>query len=435
MAFNNESWYNKNVRWDKMNKIFKVWIILGLMISIVGCSEKKTLTLKQERFKVELGTKISENLEDYLDTNSMSQDKLSEIASTFDIPDTAKIEKNGISYIKTGEYDGKITYKKEMLSFKVIVEDTVKPTLSGPEQIEIQQGQELTTDGLFTAEDLNDLEEINYDLSTFNKDEPGEYSIQVSIKDIAGNETSKTFTVVVKKTVEEENTENKQEDTPHNASTVEKNTTSNSTPSQPENSNNVTQSLAANLSASANTTQLLTVIGTGGSTADFALHEYRDGVWTEVIQCNARVGVNGIGPTTEWSKTTPNGVFSLGMNFGLNGNPGATYGYTQANSNHYWVDDVNSKYYNQFVDISQTPSDWSSAEHIVEFPGYYNYCVNINYNPNCTPGVGSAIFIHCDIGTYTYGCVAIPESILASVMQRLQSDALIAIYPSYDALY
>ena len=260
----------------------------------------------------------------------------------------------------------------------------------------------------------------------------------VSVRDIAGNETQKTVsvTVIEKKTDEQETTASS--DTPElgsNTATSNSNAGSTSNVENQTPPQDVQQSLAASLSASNNTTQLLMVVGTGGSYADFALHEKRNGVWVEVLQCSARVGVNGIGPTTEWSRTTPNGVFSLGMNFGLNGNPGATYGYTQANSNHYWVDDVNSKYYNQFVDITQTASDWSSAEHIVEFPGYYNYCVNINYNSNCPPGVGSAIFIHCDIGSYTYGCVAIPESVLASVMQRLQSDALIAIYPSYNALY
>lgn len=421
-----------------MIKMCKIWIAIGLIIAIAGCSQKKELKLKQDVFKAELGTVLSTDLKDYLDTENITQDELEKMELVVDIPDQSKMVKDELSFVKTGEYSAKILYNKEELTFKIVIEDTIKPELDGPDQLELTQGEELATENLFTAKDLNELEEIKYDLSLINKDEPGDYSMVVSVRDIAGNETQKTVsvTVIEKKTDEQETTASS--DTPELGSNT---ATSNSNAGSTSNVENHTppqddqQSLAASLSASNNTTQLLTVVGTGGSYADFALHEKRNGVWVEVLQCSARVGVNGIGPTTEWSRTTPNGVFSLGMNFGLNGNPGATYGYTQANSNHYWVDDVNSKYYNQFVDITQTASDWSSAEHIVEFPGYYNYCVNINYNPNCTPGVGSAIFIHCDIGSYTYGCVAIPESVLASVMQRLQSDALIAIYPSYNALY
>lgn len=421
-----------------MQKMCKIWIAIGLIIAIAGCSQKKELKLKQEVFKAELGTTLSTDLNDYLDTENITQDELEKMELVIDIPDQSKIVKEELSFIKTGEYSAKITYKKEELSFKIVIEDTIKPELDGPDRLELTQGEELATENLFTAKDLNELEEIKYDLSLINVDEPGDYSMSVSVKDAAGNETQKTVsvTVIEKKADEEEPTASS--DTPeqkNNTTTNNSNVGSTADAENQTSPQDVQQSLAASLSASNNTTQLLTVVGTGGSNADFALHEKRNGVWVEVLQCSARVGVNGIGPTTEWSRTTPNGVFSLGMNFGLNGNPGATYGYTQANSNHYWVDDVNSKYYNQFVDISQTNPDWDSAEHIVEFPGYYNYCVNINYNPNCTPGVGSAIFIHCDIGSYTYGCVAIPESVLASVMQRLQSDALIAIYPSYNALY
>lgn len=421
-----------------MQKMCKIWIAIGLIIAIAGCSQKKELKLKQDVFKAELGTTLSTDLNDYLDTENITQDELEKMELVIDIPDQSKIVKEELSFIKTGEYSAKITYKKEELSFKIVIEDTIKPELDGPDRLELTQGEELATENLFTAKDLNELEEIKYDLSLINVDEPGDYSMGVSVKDAAGNETQKTVsvTVIEKKADEEEPTASS--DTPeqkNNTTTNNSNVGSTADAENQTSPQDVQQSLAASLSASNNTTQLLTVVGTGGSNADFALHEKRNGVWVEVLQCSARVGVNGIGPTTEWSRTTPNGVFSLGMNFGLNGNPGATYGYTQANSNHYWVDDVNSKYYNQFVDISQTTPDWDSAEHIVEFPGYYNYCVNINYNPNCTPGVGSAIFIHCDIGSYTYGCVAIPESVLASVMQRLQSDALIAIYPSYNALY
>lgn len=37
--------------------------------------------------------------------------------------------------------------------------------------------------------------------------------------------------------------------------------------------------------------------------------------------------------------------------FGLADDPGSSKDYLKVNDNHYWVDDVNSKYYNKLVDI------------------------------------------------------------------------------------
>ncbi len=417
----------------------KKWIQIMIVVCclfITGCQSKATLKLKQDVFTYELGTKVSDEVRDYV--NLQDEKELDKMTLTLDLPND----------IKTGEYDAKVTYKNTEYPFKIKIEDTTAPELIGPEKIEIMQDEEFDLKTYFEVKDLNDVEDIQYDLSKFNFKEPGVYSVNVTVKDRAGNiaEKSVEITVTEKEGVEttviekEDKEEEKQEENEVNDDTNTVVNTPIEKPSQPNEDNKDVpeapkQSLAADLGASKNTTQLLTVIGTGGSYADFALHEKQNGVWKEILSCDARVGVNGIGATTETSRTTPNGVFSLGMNFGLKSNPGATYGYTQVNEKHYWVDDVNSKYYNQFVDITKVTKDWNSAEHLTEFDGYYNYCVNINYNPSCIPNVGSAIFIHCDIGTVTYGCVAIPESDIITVMQRLQNDALIAIYPSYDSLY
>lgn len=50
------------------------------------------------------------------------------------------------------------------------------------------------------------------------------------------------------------------------------------------------------------------------------------------------------------------------------------------------------------VDASQTGIQWSSAEHLISYPTAYRYAIALNYNTACTPGAGSAIFLHCSTG-------------------------------------
>ena len=55
--------------------------------------------------------------------------------------------------------------------------------------------------------------------------------------------------------------------------------------------------------------------------------------------------------------------------------------------------------------------------------------MNISYNEACTPGLGSAIFLHC-FGPYkpfTGGCVAIPENQMIKVMQNVKPDCVVVI--------
>lgn len=86
------------------------------------------------------------------------------------------------------------------------------------------------------------------------------------------------------------------------------------------------------------------------------------------------MGKNGITSNKrEGDGKTPTGIYSFGQAFGVAGNPGTSRGWLQVNNNHYWVDDVNSPYYNKLVDASQTGIQWSSAEHLIDprYPGHH----------------------------------------------------------------
>lgn len=53
----------------------------------------------------------------------------------------------------------------------------------------------------------------------------------------------------------------------------------------------------------------------------------------------------------------------------------------------------------------------------------YDYGAVIAYNTARTPGLGSAIFLHINIGTPTAGCVTLPESELLKILRWLNPAA------------
>lgn len=209
------------------------------------------------------------------------------------------------------------------------------------------------------------------------------------------------------------------------------NNSNTSTQTQP-----VNQSFVANMSISRQTTQAITVVGNGGNYATLTVHTKRNGVWTETLRCSARVGKNGItGNKREGDGKTPRGIYSLGQAFGLAGNPGTSRSWLQVNNNHYWVDDVNSSYYNKLVDASQTGIQWNSAEHLISYPTAYRYAIAVNYNTACTRGAGSAIFLHCSTGRATAGCISVSQNDMVRILKMLQGDTLIGIYQNKNSLY
>lgn len=178
------------------------------------------------------------------------------------------------------------------------------------------------------------------------------------------------------------------------------------------------------------------VIGNGNSYAILSLHTKINGIWTEQLSCEARIGKNGITSNKqEGDGKTSSGIYSFGQAFGITQNPGTRRNWLQVNNNHYWVDDINSPYYNQLVDASQTGIQWNSAERLISYTTAYNYAIALNYNTACIPGAGSAIFLHCSTGGPTAGCISVNQTNLIKILQSLQDDTLIGIYSDSNSLY
>lgn len=191
----------------------------------------------------------------------------------------------------------------------------------------------------------------------------------------------------------------------------------------------LTPQQVSRLNVASSAEQLVLVGGTGGSNAVFSLYEKKDGLWKEVFTTNAFIGKNGLGKTREGDSKSPIGIFHFTKAFGIAPDPGCTMPYTQVDDTHYWVGDSSSILYNQFTTTKNgAVFDKNESEHIIEYTKPYQYCLNISYNEDGKPGLGSAIFLHCySKNSYTGGCVAIPEDDMRQLLRRVQPGCKIVI--------
>ena len=192
----------------------------------------------------------------------------------------------------------------------------------------------------------------------------------------------------------------------------------------------------ADLEVAKNTDQIVVVMGTGGSSGTLSYHtKDSSGIWTEEFEISADVGKNGITSSKkEGDGKTPSGCYDFIVAFGIEDNPGSIMEYRKVTNNSYWVDDGNSPYYNQWVDASVTEGSFSS-EHLIDHNPSYLYALNIGYNTNCVPGLGSAIFLHCKSGSgKTAGCVAIDKDYMKELITKVDAQTKIIIVESKEEL-
>ena len=176
--------------------------------------------------------------------------------------------------------------------------------------------------------------------------------------------------------------------------------------------------------------QLVTVQATEGTNAVIKMFEKtaENGrtVWTETLSCPGFIGLEGLGKTKEGDNKTPIGDFGITTAFGIKVNPGTALPYIDVDENTYCCADAN--FYNQIIDISEHPHDCTDGEHIIDYSPQYNYGIFIDYNKECTPGLGSGIFLHCTgANTYTGGCVAVSEKDMVTILKALDENARIII--------
>ena len=145
------------------------------------------------------------------------------------------------------------------------------------------------------------------------------------------------------------------------------------------------------------------------------------------------IGKNGLTKNKiEGDFKTPIGLFDLGIVFGIHKKEELSLNnhieYYQINKNHFWIDDPNSKYYNNLVDITKVEKDWISAENLLDNKKPYEYAIEIKSNPHNIPGKGSAIFIHCKTKNYTAGCISIEKEKMKKLLASIDENTKILIW-------
>ncbi len=154
--------------------------------------------------------------------------------------------------------------------------------------------------------------------------------------------------------------------------------------------------------------------------------------WTKHFEAKGFWGYGGVKEVIyEMDGCTPIGCFPFRFAYGIMDDPGSIMEYKQATETAYMVDDVNSKYYNQWVDTADegVVKDWNSAEYVIACKPSYDYGLFIDNNPTCDPTQGSSIIcIHCKTWKGTSpGCINIDTEHIIQLVTELDYDSRIVI--------
>jgi L,D-peptidoglycan transpeptidase YkuD (ErfK/YbiS/YcfS/YnhG family) len=181
-----------------------------------------------------------------------------------------------------------------------------------------------------------------------------------------------------------------------------------------------------------NATQVLSVVGSGGSDAKIDVFQRTAAGWQPIsVGIPAKVGAKGMSEDHyDGSMMTPMGIYTLDFAFGTAPNPGGGLQYVQVTPDHWWDGDMKSPTYNtmQVCKKDQCPfnTDPSSGTENLDISAY-KHAVVMGVNKERVPGKGGAFFVHTTDGGPTAGCVAIDDATLVTIMRWLQPGAMIAV--------
>jgi len=183
---------------------------------------------------------------------------------------------------------------------------------------------------------------------------------------------------------------------------------------------------AAGADVSAAGGQLVTVTAAsyGATQAELTAYQQVGGQWRRVFgPWIGWIGRNGMAPPgakREGDGRTPSGTFGFGFFFGVDPDPGVHFPYRGVHTFDVWDDDPSSPLYNEWVDDRYAdPGAYPEPMDV----SAYDYGAVIGYNTARTPGLGSAIFLHVNVGVPTAGCVSLPTGELLEILRWLNPAA------------
>lgn len=150
----------------------------------------------------------------------------------------------------------------------------------------------------------------------------------------------------------------------------------------------------------------------------------------EITDAAAFMGRGGMGKTAEGDRKTPCGMFTMNTPFGIKDKEdGFPDNYLKLDDNYYWGGNSGRNTYNKLFDRrNASAEDLKSSEHLVEADPEYSYAIDTGYNPECIPGKGSAIFLHCKgPKVNTAGCIAVEESVMKKILTLYEDGKTVII--------
>ena len=155
--------------------------------------------------------------------------------------------------------------------------------------------------------------------------------------------------------------------------------------------------------------------------------EKANGRWNKSFPpMNAVIGEKGFSlDKEEGDLKAPVGLFRVGTAFGTIDKPSyIKLSYKKTSKNDYWIDDVSSQDYNNWVEFEGDPySRWKSFEKLKIASYKLAFVVEYNMNP-VVKGKGSAIFFHIWQGPNisTKGCTALSETNISKLLSWIDPD-------------
>lgn len=171
--------------------------------------------------------------------------------------------------------------------------------------------------------------------------------------------------------------------------------------------------------------QVIVVTPGAGIQARVSAYEFRpdEKRWIRVLgPFDSVVGRRGFalpGEKREGDGKTPSGIYALGDAFGYAEKMDTGLHYRQSGSDDFWVDDVDSPNYNQWV---HSDPHARSFEKMHRDDRLYSEGIIVEYNTSpIVKGAGSAIFLHVwRAGSKgTAGCVAMEEKNILALLHWL----------------
>ena len=359
-------------------------------------------------------------------------------------PEEISLDSEGIYYALY-----QVTDEGENVSSQgfLVIYDETAPVISGLEDCTVEEGDEdeavsVSTDSISIEDEMDgEIDISEAEVTIEEADGENQYTLTVSCTDRCGNKAQESCTLTAEEEEEEEEASSEESDSESSASgssgsgssgsssgsaSGSSSSSSGSSSSSSSSASNASPSWVSDLDIAQSASQMI-LVSVSGTTATVTMHTKSSGTWTQILSTSGYIGKNGLGKTQEGDGKTPVGVYHFTKAFGVKSNPGTSLSYTKVDSSYYWVDDSDSQYYNQLVSTNLVTKDWDSAEQITAYPTAYAYVLALDYNSSCTPGKGSAIFLHCSTGNATAGCISIPEDDMVTVLKNVTSDCVIVI--------